>query len=115
MDEYIPPDQITQTTLGVTTLYVIALREADPSNLQRYDLFIARIMDLPDFLSVWLTADSAEMYVAKYIRGKEPPWYRGFRDTDPKVLALSIEQVKDYISLMAPFELGLLIMDIFLQ
>ncbi len=115
MNPYIPPRQITQAKLGVTRLYVIALREADPSNLQLYDLYIEPITDLPDFLSVWLTADSAEMHVAKYLRGKEPLWRQRFRDTDPQVLDLSIEQVKGYLALCAPWELGLLIMDHFLQ
>lgn len=113
MNWYVPPDQITQARLGTSMLFVIARQQADAFRLRAGDLYIAPITDIPDCLSIWLFAEPAEKFATEYLRGKEAHWYVGEWGIAPKVLPLSLEQIRDYLPPHAPFRLGLLIMERF--
>lgn len=110
-DWFIPPDEITEPRVGAASLYVIARRLADPAHLQAHDLFIASIADAPDGLAVWLSPDSADDYVAERFCAAEPNHRFALFDHEPKVLTLSLEQIRHYLPLEAPLRLGISLMD----
>lgn len=92
MDTEVPPNKITASHLGVTTLHLIAFRPVEVSALQHDDLFNNIIMDFhAPYQSVWLQKENAEHFAARVLTPKDrPPWHKGVQYHQPVILSLSI-------------------------